>query len=90
MLTGFTGSPAVSITRRRCYIINLSTVAPPFGPLLQNDFKEIENMTRILQNGTTPFASAIKLSMKRMCILPMTSSLIFSRSMLQKVILKKH
>jgi putative ABC transport system permease protein len=33
--------------------LNLSTVAPPFGPLLQNDFKEIEEMTRVLQNGTT-------------------------------------
>jgi putative ABC transport system permease protein len=33
--------------------LNLSTVAPPFGPLLQNDFKEIENMTRVLQNGNT-------------------------------------
>lgn len=34
--------------------LRLSTVAPPFGPLLQFDFKEIENMTRTLQNGTTP------------------------------------
>lgn len=34
--------------------LNLSTVAPPFGPLLKNDFGEIENMTRLLQNGTTP------------------------------------
>jgi putative ABC transport system permease protein len=33
--------------------LNLSTVAPPFGPLLQNDFKEIEDMTRVLQNGNT-------------------------------------
>jgi len=33
--------------------LNLSTVAPPFGPLLQNDFKEIENMTRLISNGTT-------------------------------------
>jgi putative ABC transport system permease protein len=33
--------------------LNLSTVAPPFGPLLQNDFKEIEDMTRVLPNGTT-------------------------------------
>jgi len=33
--------------------LNLSTVAPPFGPLLQNDFKEIEVMTRLLQNGAT-------------------------------------
>jgi putative ABC transport system permease protein len=34
--------------------LTLSTVAPPFGPLLQFDFKEIENMTRVLQNGATP------------------------------------
>ena len=34
--------------------LRLSTVAPPFGPLLQFDFKEIENMTRTLQNGPTP------------------------------------
>jgi putative ABC transport system permease protein len=34
--------------------LRLSTVAPPFGPLLQFDFKEIENMTRVLQNGPTP------------------------------------
>src|SRR6266480_1404430 len=33
--------------------LNLSTVAPPFGPLLQNDFKQIEAMTRLLQNGPT-------------------------------------
>ncbi|MFI5128754.1 MAG: FtsX-like permease family protein [Chitinophagales bacterium] len=33
--------------------LTLSTVAPPFGPLLQNDFKEIEDMTRVFQNGTT-------------------------------------
>ncbi len=33
--------------------LTLSTVAPPFGPLLQYDFKEIEDMTRLLQNGTT-------------------------------------
>ena len=33
--------------------LTLSTVAPPFGPLLQSDFKEIEDMTRVLQNGTT-------------------------------------
>src|SRR4026209_2791833 len=34
--------------------LNLSTVAPPFGPLLKNDFGEIENMTRVLRNGLTP------------------------------------
>lgn len=35
--------------------LNLSTVAPPFGPLLQNDFKEIEDMSRVISNGTTAF-----------------------------------
>ena len=33
--------------------LTLSTISPPFGPLLQNDFKEIEEMTRTLYNGTT-------------------------------------
>ncbi len=33
--------------------LNLSTVAPPFGPLLKNDFRQIENMTRTLNNGAT-------------------------------------
>lgn len=33
--------------------LNLSTIAPPFGPLLLNDFKEIEIMTRTLQAGGT-------------------------------------
>lgn len=35
--------------------LNLGTVAPPFAPLLVNDFKEIENITRLLPSGTTPF-----------------------------------
>lgn len=34
--------------------LNLGAVAPPVGPLLQNDFKEIEKITRLLQNGSTP------------------------------------
>ncbi|HXB93169.1 MAG TPA: ABC transporter permease [Puia sp.] len=34
--------------------LHLSAVAPPFGPLLQNDFPDIEAMTRVLSNGTTP------------------------------------
>lgn len=33
----------------------LGTVAPPFGPLLQNDFPEIKKVTRLLQNGQTAF-----------------------------------
>ncbi|MEO5781795.1 MAG: ABC transporter permease [Ginsengibacter sp.] len=32
--------------------LNLSTIAPAFGPYLQNDFKEIESMTRAYPNGT--------------------------------------
>lgn len=35
--------------------LNLGTIAPPAGPLLQNDFKEVRNMTRVLPNGTTAF-----------------------------------
>ena len=35
--------------------LNLGTVAPPFAPLLINDFKEIEKITRLLPNGSTPF-----------------------------------
>ena len=31
--------------------LTLSSVAPPFGPLLKNDFKEIEDMTRMRQDG---------------------------------------
>jgi len=33
--------------------LNLSTIAPAFGPFLTNDFKEIEAMTRLYPNGTT-------------------------------------
>jgi putative ABC transport system permease protein len=32
--------------------LNLGAVAPPFAPLLANDFKEIEKITRILTAGT--------------------------------------
>lgn len=35
--------------------LNLGAIAPPAGPLLQNDFKEVKNMTRVLPNGTTAF-----------------------------------
>ena len=31
----------------------LSTIAPAFGPYLENDFKEIESMTRVYPNGST-------------------------------------
>src|ERR1044071_6580991 len=32
--------------------LHLSSVAPPIGPLLKNDFGEIEIMARTLQNGS--------------------------------------
>lgn len=35
--------------------LELGSVAPPAGPLLENDFKEIKAMTRVLQGGTTTF-----------------------------------
>jgi putative ABC transport system permease protein len=34
--------------------LHLGSVAPPFGPLLQNDFKEIKTITRILNAGPLP------------------------------------
>src|SRR5215213_11059847 len=35
--------------------LELGAVAPPFAPLLQNDFKEIKKITRFLETGTTAF-----------------------------------
>ena len=34
--------------------LTLSTISPPFAPLLKNDFGEIEDITRTISNGTTP------------------------------------
>ncbi|HLY71943.1 MAG TPA: ABC transporter permease, partial [Puia sp.] len=33
--------------------LRLSTISPPFGPYLINDFPEIQKMTRLLSNGQT-------------------------------------
>jgi len=33
--------------------LTLSTISPPFAPLLKNDFGEIEDLTRTLSSGTT-------------------------------------
>lgn len=41
--------------------LHLSAVAPPFGPLLQNAFPDIEKMTRVYPNGTTIFRYKEKL-----------------------------
>src|ERR1700722_6720127 len=35
--------------------LHLGAVAPPFGPLLKNDFPDMQQVTRILPNGTTAF-----------------------------------
>lgn len=35
--------------------LELSAVAPPYGPLLVNDFKEIRQMAQVLSNGSTAF-----------------------------------
>ena len=34
--------------------LTLSTISPPFAPLLKNDFGEIEDLTRTISNGNTP------------------------------------
>src|SRR6187399_1221189 len=41
--------------------LKLSTVSPPFGYYLPNDFPEIQKMTRLLGNGTTPLRYKDKL-----------------------------
>ncbi|HEY4198167.1 MAG TPA: ABC transporter permease [Mucilaginibacter sp.] len=33
--------------------LHLTSIAPPFGPLLQNAFPDIQKVTRVLPNGTT-------------------------------------
>ncbi|WP_121355027.1 ABC transporter permease [Flavisolibacter nicotianae] len=35
--------------------LRLAAIAPPFGSLLQTDFKEIKKLTQVLSNGPTPF-----------------------------------
>ena len=41
--------------------LNLSTISPPFGYYLPTDFPEIQKMTRLLDNGTTPLRYKDKL-----------------------------
>ena len=36
--------------------LHLSSVAPPFGPLLQHDFPQIQDMTRLFANGSLPLS----------------------------------
>jgi putative ABC transport system permease protein len=35
--------------------LHLGAIAPPFGPLLKNEFPQIQKMTRLLSNGKTAF-----------------------------------
>ncbi|WP_315815854.1 hypothetical protein [Paraflavitalea speifideaquila] len=48
----FTGLPAYSEFRNRRHQPAPGRRSTPFGPLLKNDFKEIEKVTRILPAGT--------------------------------------
>jgi putative ABC transport system permease protein len=41
--------------------LHLGAVAPPFGPLLQNDFPDIQKVTRILSTGSNPIRYEEKL-----------------------------
>jgi putative ABC transport system permease protein len=41
--------------------LHLSSIAPPFGPLLQSAFPDIKEITRVLPNGTTPLKYKDKL-----------------------------
>jgi putative ABC transport system permease protein len=41
--------------------LRLSTISPPFGYYLPNDFSEIQKMTRLLDNGITPLRYKDKL-----------------------------
>jgi putative ABC transport system permease protein len=42
-------------TKEAIVSLHLGAVAPPFGPLLKNDFPDIQQVTRILPDGTTAF-----------------------------------
>jgi len=41
--------------------LHLSAIAPPFGPLLQSGFSDIQKITRLLPNGSTPLRYKDKL-----------------------------
>ena len=41
--------------------LHLGTVAPPFGPLLRNDFPDIQKMTRLLEDDRVPMRYGDKL-----------------------------
>ena len=45
--------------------LELGSIAPPFAPLLLNDFKEIKKLTRLLSNGNTSFKYEDKMFYER-------------------------
>lgn len=50
--------------------LHLGSVAPPFGPLLQNDFPDIEKITRILGIGNLPMRYEEKIFTEKMFATP--------------------
>ena len=55
--------------------LHLGAVAPPFGPLLQNDFPDIQQMTRLLRSGPKRrCAMRTRSSMKTTSFLPIPTS----------------
>jgi putative ABC transport system permease protein len=43
------------LTKEGVQSLHLSSIAPPFAPLLKNDFPDIQQITRVLPSNTTPF-----------------------------------
>jgi putative ABC transport system permease protein len=55
--------------------LHLSTISPPFGPYLQNDFKEIEELTRFVDYSPAPVKYGEKMiNEKNLFLLMKTSS----------------
>ncbi len=61
--------------------LELGSIAPPFAPLLVNDFKEIKTLTRLLANGNTSFKSEDKMFYERNVFLLMKTFLMFLKWM---------
>jgi len=70
--------------------LKLGTIAPPFGPLLENDFKEIKKLTRLLSNGNVTFKYEDKLFNEQNSISPTSICLKYLMLTLQEEILKRY
>ena len=60
--------------------LKLSTISPPFGYYLPNDFPEIRKMTRLLDNGITPLRYKDKLINEKNVFFADEISLMFFQS----------